>query len=215
MPDLRTQSFKESIIDVMGGMDAIHAQLDPIKQAAGRFAATKVGGKFSRGFLSTFGYEMGGETSGWFWKSIPKTFSTAIEKNGLALGIAKGIGHAAGRLFMPAFTAMEMYEGYEKNGVTGALVAGAKSAVQMGIFEVGMAPALYAAPFVIAGMVGYGIGEAAIAHQKKLRRLEMGTPQIDRFGTIATTRQRSLQALQRTHINGRLALGNEALLMHY
>lgn len=216
MPDVRTQSFKKSIIDIMGGMDAINEQLDPIKNAVNRFAATNVGKKFSRGVLSTIGYTAGENGGKWFWRSIPEAFSTGIAENGLAVGIARGAMHTAGALFGPAFVAMDMYKGYRENGITGALVGGAKGVLEMGMWElVDIGSLLPAAPIAATAMIGYGVGEAAIAHQKKLRRLEMGMPQIDRFGTIATSRQRSLQALQKTHINGRLALGNEALLMHY
>lgn len=45
-------------------------------------------------------------------------------------------------------------------------------------------------------------------------RLEMGAPAYDPFGNIATMRQRSIQAIQSSKINGRSALGNEALLFH-
>lgn len=48
---------------------------------------------------------------------------------------------------------------------------------------------------------------------KAARRLEMGTPIVDVFGTQATMRQRSLQAIQRSAISGRSALGMEAQLM--
>lgn len=50
--------------------------------------------------------------------------------------------------------------------------------------------------------------------QKQVRALELGTPMSDQFGTISTLRQRSLSAIQNSHVNGRMALGNEAALLH-
>ena len=70
---------------------------------------------------------------------------------------------------------------------------------------------------VAGAAVGYGayqFGEAAQRHGKKMRKLEMGGEVIDRFGTMASVRQRSLAALNNTHINGRMALGNEAAITH-
>ena len=51
-------------------------------------------------------------------------------------------------------------------------------------------------------------------HMKKHARLEMGTPTKDDFGNVATMRQRSLQAINNSKLNGRTALGNEAALMY-
>jgi hypothetical protein len=51
-------------------------------------------------------------------------------------------------------------------------------------------------------------------YMKKHARLEMATPLIDQFGTVATMRQRSLQAINNSKINGRTALGAEGLLTY-
>jgi len=56
--------------------------------------------------------------------------------------------------------------------------------------------------------------DRAIARDKQVRGLELGAPIQDAFGTISTLRQRSLQAIQNTHVNGRMAFGNEAALLH-
>ena len=72
-----------------------------------------------------------------------------------------------------------------------------------------------------AGVYGYGElqeyiqkNDSAIARNKQVRGLELGAPIQDPFGTISTLRQRSLQAIQNTHVNGRMAFGNEAALLH-
>jgi hypothetical protein len=56
--------------------------------------------------------------------------------------------------------------------------------------------------------------DQAIARNKQVRGLELGGPIQDQFGTISTLRQRSLNALQNTHVNGRMAFGQEAALLH-
>ena len=56
--------------------------------------------------------------------------------------------------------------------------------------------------------------DKAIARRKQVRGLELGGPIQDQFGTISTLRQRSLMALQNTHVNGRMAFGQEAALLH-
>lgn len=90
--------------------------------------------------------------------------------------------------------------GYALGGVEGALTVGA-----------------------IAGTVGYatlkyqGLNPASFLtrplvkdHMKKQARLELARPMVDTFGNIASMRQRSINAMQRSYINGRTALGNEA-----
>jgi hypothetical protein len=56
--------------------------------------------------------------------------------------------------------------------------------------------------------------DRAIDRNKQVRGLELGRPIQDQFGTISTLRQRSLNALQNTHVNGRMAFGQEAALLH-
>jgi hypothetical protein len=56
--------------------------------------------------------------------------------------------------------------------------------------------------------------DLGIARNKQIGSLELGAPIQDPFGTISTLRQRSLSAIQNTHVNGRMALGNEAALLH-
>lgn len=56
--------------------------------------------------------------------------------------------------------------------------------------------------------------EASIARSKRARKLEFGGPTLDVFGNMATMRMRSLQALQRSSLNGRYSMGNEAAALH-
>jgi len=135
-------------------------------------------------------------------------------------GVKGLVGHTAGKAIFPIFTAMSMYAGYQTGGVLGAAQAGAKEALIWGgmraVFATVPGAAGFAAPLLAAGALGYGayaMGEAAQEHRKRLRDVEMGAPIVDPFGTTATLRQRSLSALQNTHINGRMAIGNEGILM--
>lgn len=109
---------------------------------------------------------------------------------------------------------------------------GGKKAALKAMRARGMSPAArmaaMRAPLIGAmGIAAIGLGAAvlatAAAHQvlkagnkryKNSSRLEMGAPVIDQFGTAATMRGRSIQAIQSSATNGRYAFGNEASLMH-
>ena len=116
-----------------------------------------------------------------------------------------------------------IYGGYKEGGVTGAIGAAAEGlaftagfeAISTAVGAVGGLPVvLGAAAAAGAGYAGYAFGEAGQRHEKRIREVEMGAEVVDRFGAISTLRQRSLMALQNSHINGRMAIGNEALLLH-
>jgi len=134
-----------------------------------------------------------------------------------------------------AFVGLAAYEGYKEGGAWGAVKGGASSygtAYASGIaWHAAKAyvatPAFYAAGFAALGAAAsYGAYRAfggtnarlfrpwVKDHMKKNAELEMGAPITDDFGTVATMRQRSLQAIQNSRINGRTALGNEAGLMY-
>jgi hypothetical protein len=49
---------------------------------------------------------------------------------------------------------------------------------------------------------------------RRMKELELGMPIVDEYGTMGTLRQRSLQAIQSSRINGRVGLGNEAAILH-
>jgi hypothetical protein len=122
------------------------------------------------------------------------------------------------RALGPAMLGVGLYKGYQQGGILGAAKEGATEMAMWGAFEAGAS--ILTNPFVLAGagaiVGGYGfykLGQASRKHRKRLRDVEMGSDLVDRFGTMTTMRQRSLAAIQKTHINGRLALGNEALLL--
>lgn len=122
-----------------------------------------------------------------------------------------------------AFMGYSAYSGFQEGGVFGAAKNVVRDAAIQGIARgafnavvgAGLAvPTLVGVAAVGAAYGGYRLGEAGQHYAKSLRRLEMGTDIVDTFGTISTMRQRSLNAIQNSRVNGRMALGNEASLMH-
>lgn len=119
------------------------------------------------------------------------------------------------------FTLYGAYQGWKQDGLTGAMWGAAENvAWNVGSRLIGSALlnpyTLGAAAVAGAGYGAYRLGEAAQAHSKRLRNTEfVSTTMIDALGSAGamTMRQRSVMALQNTHLNARMALGNEALLM--
>ena len=123
-------------------------------------------------------------------------------------------------------TAYFAHEGYQEEGVWGAAKGIGESIAYSAAWNymAGGAAAsamAFAAPVAgIAALAGgaYMLGEAGIQHAKGLRELEMGGGdqmlQAVTSAGAATARQRAVMALNNTHINGRMALGNEGFLMH-
>ena len=110
---------------------------------------------------------------------------------------------------------LSMLHGYKEGGVAGA----AKEFGMMWAGDMVIRTAMTATGLPILATAGamagaYAFGKAAGSYGKKMTHLELAAPHIDQFGTVATIRQRSLQALQDTHLNGRGLLGNEAAMMH-
>jgi hypothetical protein len=175
---------------------------------------SRFGTGFAAGVKEGLGFQYGG---GFFRVGKPEGF----------LGRSSGInGLSAGKLMAGlnlGVTAYATYQGFKEGGVVGGVRAGATQLAIGGLFRgalnsiggVASNPLLLGAG--IAAAAGYGyykLGEAGIAHMKRHRNMEMGSDIIDTFGTMATIRQRSLSAIQNSHVNGRLALGGEAALMH-
>lgn len=91
---------------------------------------------------------------------------------------------------------------------------GAGGAAAIGLGEAALFTVLPFTTGLLAAGAIYGLPALADYGQdvyKRSRRLNMGQPMHDPFGTMATMRQRSAQTLQR----GRAVLGSEARLYHY
>lgn len=140
-------------------------------------------------------------------------------------------GGLRGNKLMKGLMAYELYKGYKEDGVGGMVSAGVNQAVSGYAFDA----ILKATGLGKVAMVGLGVGAiAGVASyatggtnpleflarpmvKENMRRhslLEMGTPSVDEFGTLATMRQRSLMAIQNSRINGRSALGNEGQISY-
>jgi len=178
-----------------------------VLKAATSFGKTVGGSAFGRGMGRAVGFEYkAGKSMGFLGRKMPGgMFGAGKFRFGM-------------RLLGPAFLGANIYSGFQEGGVLGAAKEGATELGFWGAFEAGSA--ILTNPITIAGAgmaaAGYGyykLGEASRKHRKRLRSLEMGSDLVDRFGTMTTMRQRSLSAMQKSHINGRLAMGNEALLL--
>jgi hypothetical protein len=118
------------------------------------------------------------------------------------------------RALGPVWVAHDMYHGYKEGGVSGAAKAGISVGVQAYVLGALFKPALALAPVAMAGAGYYAAGTLGTREMRRHERLEMGSPAHDPFGTAATMRQRSLEGIMRSHINGRSAFGNEASMTY-
>lgn len=136
-------------------------------------------------------------------------------------GFAKGSLGAFGGMMSIGYTAYEAYNGYQRGGIWGAAKGVGNAVLTNAVINVGLkAAGMTLAPLAIGAAVagvGYGVykfGQKAGQYGRSSRNVEMGGGFVDTFGTASTMRQRSLAALQNTHVNGRMALGAEAQLIH-
>lgn len=146
--------------------------------------------------------------------------ATAAKSMG-AWGSFKAAGAMAARTLPALMTGYMMYEGYQTGGVIGVAGAAAESVAYTAAFNVGAAALGSVGVGIAAGaaiMAGgtYMAMKAGKQHMRGLRNVEMGGSGLGAIGSMgaATMRQRAAGALKNTHINGRMALGNEALLFH-
>lgn len=142
-----------------------------------------------------------------------------------AVSKATGMGKYL-RFLGPAFLAYSAYEGYQQGGVGGAIGSIVSTTIET--YAMGVAySAVGGVTGVLGGMaLGAGVAYAAGVrphmlarpwvdeYAKKNARIEMATPIMDEYGTVATMRQRSMRAIQNSRVNGRTALGNEAALTY-
>lgn len=141
-------------------------------------------------------------------------------------GARKLISSSTGRavaagVFGLALTAYSIYEGYQEHGFGGAVGA----ATEMGALGIGISmakDALYnpagaiVGGLAIAGAVTYGVNKYGEARQRRIKGLEFAAVNsniVDSQGAY-TERQRAINALNDSRINARIALGNEAALLH-
>lgn len=137
----------------------------------------------------------------------------------------KGTGAFISRWASRAFLGFSVLQGYSEGGISGAVLGGATHLATS--YLMGGVLGSMGTPLALGmGMAGIGLGLHFMGggkvrdffrpyvydYMKKQSRLEMSTPVMDDFGTVATMRQRSLMAIQNSRLNGRTALGQEAAL---
>ena len=150
-----------------------------------------------------------------FRSVIPRVFDTNLNAAKTAYGSVRAgleVGAALGRV--GATGGGIGYWGARAASIGAGITAGAAAGIAASVFN----PYAWA---IAGGLYAYDqasefIDEKnrAAARLKQVRSLELGAPVLDQFGTIATLRQRSLSAIQNSHVNGRMALGSEAALLH-
>ena len=192
-----TQSFTEKVMgNTLNGMTFLPFINDLRASGPGR--------QFMQGIGETFGMH--------YEKGVNMGFMGRKAAGGV---FAKGL---LGRVLFPAMTAYSAYSGYKEGGIFGAAKTVATDAAVWGALRAGATMltnpiVLGAAAMAGAGYGAYRFGLAARERAAKTRNLEMGAEVVDMFGTLGTMRQRSLAAINNSRINGRSALGNEALII--
>lgn len=124
--------------------------------------------------------------------------------------VGGGVGRAAAsNLGARALKRTATKEG-SKAGITAA-----KYALRAGTV-VGGAAGFIAAAAVTGAMYDFATSapKKAMEYGRRLKQYETGGGFHDPFGTAYTMRQRSLREVQRSHLNARNALGNEAYYSH-
>lgn len=176
---------------------------------------------FARGFKTgvgeTFGFQYKKQGAGAARSYTSQGFMGRGAKGGIR---ANWMGNAAGL----AFVGYDAYQGYKEGGMVGAAKNITTSAISWGLMRgawnmaagtLGSVPVAIGAAAVGGAYGYYRMGEAGQKYSKNLKKLEFRGADIgDTFGTMATMRQRSLSAIQNSHVNGRMALGGEAAMMH-
>jgi hypothetical protein len=149
--------------------------------------------------------------------------------NGAAIGGGRMIGgfkpgYAAaraatvGRITGGVASSAGAFQAARAAGIGAGIIGGGLAAGAAGIVAAVASPLFWltSAAIYAGGKVTDYIehNDRAVGRQRQIRAMEMGAPIADQYGTISTLRQRSLAAIQNSHVNGRMALGNEAALLH-
>lgn len=192
-----------------------------------RLQQSFLGRRLREGALETVGFNFEkGQNQGWlgirsnYHRIYQGKGAQAASAGSKALrmtgGTAMGSIGLAGSMYM-------LYTGYQQGGVVGAAKSAAESVFYGAAFKT--AGALLGNPLtwgaLAVGAAGYGayaLGEAGQRYERQIRNLEVGGDEnminaINSYGA-STMRQRAAVALNNSHINRRLALGNEASMFH-
>lgn len=163
-------------------------------------------------------------------KTFKSYLGSGMHKKGMewareTYGLGKGMGKL-GRGLGLGYLAYNAITGFQEGGLGGAAKEVAHGAAEG--YVLGQASSLLGAvvtnPIGLAMIGGAAVGAGMYAksqfitkmqdRHRKFTQLEMGRPMLDPFGNMATSRQRSIMAMQQSKINGRSALGQEASLLY-
>jgi hypothetical protein len=136
-----------------------------------------------------------------------------------AQGFVKKAGVLAGPGIGAAFTAVSVYQGYKEGGIFGAakevgIQYGYNLAFRVATGSLSAVTALSRAVPLAAMYGAYKFGQNAGRYGRKTENLSFNRGFVDDYGTAATMRQRSLQAIQNSHVNSRSLLGGEGEVIH-
>lgn len=142
--------------------------------------------------------------------------------NAFGAGIGKGsrlsgIGSLAWRGVAAAWFLGDVAKGYHREGVWGAAKAGIGFAAENYLFGAVLGSAALPVGLAAAGVTGYAALrkfkiDTGRQYALNLRRTTFGPGSVeDQYGTVATMRRRSVDALMSSRIGGNMGLGNESL----
>jgi hypothetical protein len=163
-------------------------------------------------------------------KGVAQGTTTAGQVAG---GVAKSAVGLGFRMLGPAFMGLSAYWGYQENGVAGAATGVATHLGASYVFgHMFGGGGVYAAAG-IAGAVGFTnelgklmkdpenyfslrrmVRDKTSRFLRQHKGIELGAPMVDNFGNASTMRQRSVNAIMNSRLNGRTALGHEATLSY-
>lgn len=220
-----------------GGRGAARARMAGVNARLGQ---SFLGRAVRQGTLESFGWQFdsAGNSYGFMGKVPDEGFGVSSKakmnsaiKNSMKgatrpPGILGKTGSFLGRGLGLGFTGFMAYQGYKQEGVWGAAKGIAESVAGSVAFRIvtrslGLARgSLLTGPAILlgVGLATYAVGEAGREHAKSLRAMEMGggvqMQQAVGSQGAYTSRAMAVTALNNSHINNRMALGNEAFLMH-
>ena len=150
--------------------------------------------------------------------SVSFGLGTKLGLAGVGLGMYSGM--SPGQLAFEYSIGAAAYAGGARVGggvgrAVASRVTASKYAVRAGTV-VGGAAGFIAAAAATGAMYDFATSapKKAMEYGRRLRQYETGGGFHDPFGTAYTMRQRSLREVQRSHLNARNALGNEAYYSH-
>lgn len=183
---------------------------------ASRAWGGRIGKSLRYGALEAVGFDVGaGGANSWMGgRQTLGHFAKGRIGSGLgSMAMRGGIGLG--------FTAYMAYEGYQQEGMWGAMKGAGESVLWNAGFR--LAGSLLPGVATVAGtalagaaVIGgaYAFQRNAVDYNEKLRRSEFVAGNInDPFGNVATMRQRSIRALHNSNMGGRMTLGREAQLL--